>query len=127
MQYEIWLHARDPKTLELTATLRVFIHPDKIASEKALGNIEALFEEGHPQLPFGSVVSAHLLELPNSSTLTILGRKNGKSETALREAACFGDRAAEDYLAKHGSYDLFDNPHRVQAAREALALIGVAS
>lgn len=61
--YEVWLHARDPKTLELVATLRVFVHPDRLAAENALENAEALFVgEGKPRgtLPFGSVVSTHL-------------------------------------------------------------------
>lgn len=64
MNYEVWLHARDPKSLELVATLRVFTHPDRLAAEGALENAEALFvngpESAYNGLPFGTLVTAHM-------------------------------------------------------------------
>lgn len=65
MNYEVWLHARDPETGEMVATLRVFAHPERPAAENALENAHALFVEGNAArvvLPHGSVVSAHLLQ-----------------------------------------------------------------
>lgn len=34
--YKVWLKARDPKTLEVVASVRVFNHSDRLAAEKVL-------------------------------------------------------------------------------------------
>ncbi len=61
MNYEVWLHAHDPKTRELISTLRVFAHPDQDAAKGALENAKALFEGVYGArvgLPFGALVTA---------------------------------------------------------------------
>lgn len=47
----------------------------------------------------------------------------GKLVEALRKIACFGAVEEEAHLAAGGGYGLFDEPHSVQVAREALALL----
>ena len=41
MNYQVWLYARHPKTLETVATVRVYAHEDRLRAEHVLENAQA--------------------------------------------------------------------------------------
>ena len=41
MNYQVWLHARHPKTLETVATVRIYAHTDRLRAEAVLENAQA--------------------------------------------------------------------------------------
>lgn len=44
MMYQVWLHARHPKTMETVATVRVYAHDDRLRAEAVLENAQADFQ-----------------------------------------------------------------------------------
>jgi len=44
MKYEVWLHFRQPKTLETVALVRVYAHDDRLRAEAVLENAQADFQ-----------------------------------------------------------------------------------
>lgn len=63
MIYQVWLHARHPKTLETVATVRVYAHDDRLRAERVLETAQADFQplvlellRAHP----GALVNAEM-------------------------------------------------------------------
>lgn len=126
MNYEVWLHARHPKTLETVATVRIYAHTDRLRAEHVLENAQTDHQplvlallQVHP----GALVNAEM-HYGGGLVTTDDGRVAVLVE-ALRNTAAFHDRAASDWLAQRGSYYRFDEPGAVKTAREALAQIGI--
>lgn len=113
MKYEVWLHARHPKTLETVATVRVYAHEDRLRAEAVLENAQADHQplalallQVHP----GALVNAEMVRQAHDETLVhrqVLGAGWSTAIDALRSIAggAFSDGPA--------------------VAREALAQIGI--
>lgn len=131
MNYQVWLHARHPKTLETVATVRVYAHEDRLRAEAVLENAQADHQplvlallQVHP----GALVNAEMVQQIHDETLVhrqVLGAGWSAVIDALRSIAAFGDKYASEKLTLTGSYGHFDEPGAVQTAREALAQIGI--
>jgi hypothetical protein len=81
--YKVWLKARDPKTLEVVAAVRVFNHSDRLAAEKALETAQTRLQmlvlqllHVHP----GAVVSTEM-ELPRQEFVRTTYDANGEPAT----------------------------------------------
>lgn len=67
MNYEVWLNARHPKTLESVATVRIFAHDDRLRAENVAENAA---EDFAPMVSLlrtwqpGAVVSTEVREMP---------------------------------------------------------------
>jgi len=73
MKYEVWLHARHPKTLETVATVRVYAHDDRLRAEAVLEHAQADFQplvlallQVHP----GALVNAEMRQQTHDETIT---------------------------------------------------------
>ena len=127
MIYQVWLHARHPKTLETVATVRVYAHDDRLRAEAVLENAQADFQplvlellRVHP----GALVNAEMRQEIHDGTITFAPDYRALVD-ALRSFAAFDDRGANEHMRLTGGYSGFDFPDIVKTAREALAKIGV--
>lgn len=109
MIYQVWLHARHPKTLETVATVRIYAHTDRLRAEHVLENAQADFQPLVLELlrvrP-GALVNAEMRQQIHDETITFAPDYRTLVEALRRIAG--------------GAFS--DGP---TTAREALAKIGV--
>lgn len=93
MNYEVWLHARHPKTLESVATARVYVHPDRLRAEGMLENAERNFAPVVASIRTwqpGAVISTEMRM--TGAALPLVAPMNGAEPRESAIAHMFGDK-----------------------------------
>lgn len=108
-EYEVWLNARHPKTLESVATIRVYHNPDRLIAERVLetaaetyspiANLLRIFQPG-------AVVSAEMkFGSKSDSSAGVFTNEGGTANTvgillvALDKIEAMGDREVDTTAA----------------------------